>query len=151
MEATIKAVGEILINAVPTFILVVLLHFYLRRVLFRPLETVLRQRFEATEGARMAAQSSLEKAERKAAEYEAAIKEARSAIYREQEDIRLRWREEQLAAIGEARAGAEAMIRQAREEIAAEAAGARQRLKAESEVLADRIADSVLGAKGRAS
>src|ERR1035437_5121817 len=50
MEATLHALGGILLKAVPTFLLLVLLHFYLKGVFFKPLQKVLRQRYEATEG-----------------------------------------------------------------------------------------------------
>ena len=87
MDATLRALGEILLNAVPTFLLVVLLHFYLKKVFFQPMEKVLRQRFEATEGARKLADQSLVRASARVAEYEAAIRAARSEIYQAQEEF----------------------------------------------------------------
>ena len=50
MEETLRALGGILLKAVPTFILVILLHFYLKFIFFKPLQRVLRLRYEATEG-----------------------------------------------------------------------------------------------------
>ena len=88
MEQTLQALGGILLKAIPTIVLVLILHFYLKRMLFAPLERVLKQRDEATPGARSAAEESLEKAERRAAEYEAAIRDARSEVYKEQEAAR---------------------------------------------------------------
>ena len=52
MDATLHALGEILLKAVPTVLLVVVLHFYLKYVFFRPLKKVLAERYDATEGAR---------------------------------------------------------------------------------------------------
>ena len=72
MEETLRALGEILLKAVPTFVLVFLLYLYLSRMFFRPLEEVLKKRYEATEGARKLADESLAKAAAKTAEYEAA-------------------------------------------------------------------------------
>ena len=40
MEETLRALGEILLKAVPTFVLVFLLYLYLSRMFFRPLEEV---------------------------------------------------------------------------------------------------------------
>ena len=52
MDAMLHALGGILLRAVPTFLLVILLHFYLKSIFFKPLEKVLHKRYEATEGAR---------------------------------------------------------------------------------------------------
>ncbi len=67
MEATLHALGQILIQALPTFFLVLLLFAYLRSMFFRPLEQVLAQRNEATEGARKKAAEALDRANAKAA------------------------------------------------------------------------------------
>ena len=76
MDATLLALGGILLKAVPTFLLVILLNFYLKAVFFKPLEKVLRQRYEATEGARKLAAESMERAAARTAEYEAAMRAA---------------------------------------------------------------------------
>ena len=43
MDATLLALGGILLKAVPTFLLVILLNFYLKAMFFKPLEKVLRE------------------------------------------------------------------------------------------------------------
>ena len=144
MESTLNALGGILLRALPTFFLILLLHFYLKRVFFAPLDKVLKQRYDATEGARKAAEASLARAEAKAAEYEAAIRAARSEVYHEQEKVRLQWREEQAAKAADARAKAGAMIKEAQASIAAQVEVARQTLRTQSESLAEEIATSVL-------
>ena len=73
MEETLRQLGGILLRAVPTFIFVVLLHLYLKYIFFKPLERVLRERYDATEGARKLAEESIARAAQKADEYEAAI------------------------------------------------------------------------------
>ena len=65
----LHALGGILLRAVPTFLLVVLLHFYLKSMFFKPLAKVLQARYEATEGARKLAEQSLEQAAAKTAKY----------------------------------------------------------------------------------
>lgn len=144
MAETLNALGGLLVKALPTFFLLILLHFYLKLVFFRPLEKVLRKRFELTEGARRSAEASLETAARKTAEYEAALREARSQMYSEQEEARRRWREEQAAAIQDAKGKAGALVTQARAELAEDAARARESLQAESEALAERITAAIL-------
>ena len=62
MDAMLHALGGILLRAVPTFLLVILLHFYLKIVFFKPLEKVLNQRDQSTAGARKLAEGSLQQA-----------------------------------------------------------------------------------------
>jgi F-type H+-transporting ATPase subunit b len=149
MEETLNALGGLLLRAVPTLLLLVLLHYYLKLVFFRPLDKVLRERSALTEGARASAQTMLDAAGRQAAEYDAALREARGEMFREQEEVRRRWREEHHGAIIQARARAEAMVSRAREQLAEEAVRARESLRVEADALALRIADRIL--EGRAS
>src|SRR5260370_30693613 len=81
MDAMLHALGGILLRAVPTFLLVILLHFYLKIVFFKPLEKVLHQRYEATERARKLAEQSLEQAAAKTASYEAQLRVAKAHMY----------------------------------------------------------------------
>lgn len=144
MDQTLHALGVLFLKALPTFILVLLLHFYLKRMFFAPLQRALKAREEATEGARKLADQALATAERRAAEYDAALRAARAELVREQEQKRNQWRAESATAAGEARQSAHAAVKQARLEIAAEADTARQTLAAESQSLADDIARSIL-------
>ena len=107
MDVILHQLGELLLKAVPTFILVVLLHFYLKNVFFKPLEKVLHQRYEATDGARKLAEQSLERAAAKTAEYEAAMRSARAEVYQAQEQIHKRLQEQHAAQMAEARRRAE--------------------------------------------
>ena len=149
MDETLRQLGGILLRAVPTFILVVLLHFYLKFIFFKPLQRVLRQRYEATEGARQLAEESLAKAAEKAAEYEAALRAARGETYKELEQLRRRLQDDRAAAVRDARASAESAVAQAKATLAAEAEGLKKNLEAESDALADQIANKIL--RGRAA
>jgi F-type H+-transporting ATPase subunit b len=144
MDATLRALGEILLNAVPTFLLVVLLHFYLKKVFFQPMEKVLRQRFEATEGARKLADQSLARAAARVAEYEAAIRAARSEIYQEQEKFYKQLQEQQAAQIADARLSVETGVREAKAQLARDTEAAKATLAQASQAMADEIADSML-------
>jgi len=144
MNGTLQALGGILLNAIPTFLLVVFLHFFLKSVFFKPLERILHQRYEATEGARKLAEEALARAAARTAEYEVAMRSARGEVYQAQEQLHKRLEEREAAELHSARTQAEETIRQANEGLAAEAAGARQGLAAESEALADQIAASIL-------
>jgi F-type H+-transporting ATPase subunit b len=136
MEETLHALGGLLLKALPTFILVVVLHFYLKRVFFRPMDKVLHARHEATEGARRLAEAS-----------EAGIRAARSDMYKEQEENRRKWRQEQAGAVKEARGKTGQMVKEAKAQLAVEVADAKEALAAESDRLAGKIAESILGGR----
>src|SRR5437868_2388606 len=97
MDATLHALGGILLRAVPTFLLVILLHFYLKSVFFAPLQKVLRERYQATEGARKLARQSLERAAARMTEYESAVRAAKSEIYQAQEQLHKQLQERETA------------------------------------------------------
>ena len=144
MGAILDQLGQLLLKAVPTFILVVVLNFYLKSVFFKPLGKVLKERYQATGGARKQAEASVENAARKTAEYEAAIRTARSEAYRAQEELHERLQEQQNARIFEARQRAEATVREARAGVAEEVEGLKANLASQSEALANQIAETIL-------
>lgn len=144
MDATFRALGAILLNAVPTFLLVFLLHFYLKKIFFTPLEKVLRQRFEATEGARKLAEQALANASARTAQYEAAIRAARSEIYQAQEQFFKQFQESQTAQIAAAHQSTEEHVHQAKAHLARDVEAAKTSLAQASEKLATEIADRLL-------
>jgi len=144
MEQTLQALGVILLKAIPTIFLLLLLHFYFKVVLFGPLDNILKQREELTEGARRAADQGLAAADRKQAEYEQRFREARAEVYRAQEETRKQWLNDQAAQITEARHRSEESVKTAKEEIGGETVNARQNLKESVAGLADKIATTIL-------
>lgn len=147
MESTFEALNGLLLTALPTFFLLLFLHFYLRSVFFGPMEKVLKARHDATEGARQSAEASLAAAAAKAAEYEAAIRQAMSDIHQEQETLRRDLQEQRAGIVRAARMGADAIVSDAKAELARELADAKRLIEAESGEVADRIADAVLNAR----
>jgi F-type H+-transporting ATPase subunit b len=145
MEETLRALGEILLKAVPTFVLVLLLYFYLARMFFRPLEEVLQKRYEATEGARKMADESLAKAAAKTAEYEAAMRAARGEVYSELGHLHRQLQADHAAAVEQARKQAEAQVNAAKAALQQEVSRLKQQLAGESDALASQIAESILG------
>ena len=140
----LHALGGILLRAVPTFLLVILLHFYLKSMFFKPLEKVLHQRYEATEGARKLAEQSLEQAAAKTARYEAELRAAKAAMYQAQEQLRKQLQEREAAGVAEARTRADAAIKLAKTQLAADVEAAKASLAADSESLANQIAETIL-------
>ena len=145
MQETLHALGGILQKASITVVLLILLHFYLKAVLFKPLDRVMEERRKLTEGARKAAEESLAAATRKADEYEAKLRDARAAVYKQQEEIRKGWLEEQTQQVADARDRSDSSVKASREALAVDAAAARKSLQDSSAAVADQIVATVLG------
>jgi len=141
--------GQLLLRAVPTFLLVIALNFYLKYMFFKPLEKVLQRRFDATEGARKLAAEALELAAAKTAQYEAALRAARSEVYQAQEQAHRQLADRQAGELLAARQRTEQLVREAQRQLAQETEILKQELAATSDALANQIADSIL--RGRAA
>src|ERR1017187_10850340 len=137
MDSTLHQLGEILLKAVPTIFLVVLLHFYLKYVFLKPMAKVLHERYLATEGARKVAQESLERASAKTTQYQAAIYAARSEIYQAGEQIQKRLQEKEAADLRTARQHAEALVKEAKAQLARDVELAKAGLAQDSDLLAN--------------
>lgn len=144
MDQTITALGELILKALPTFLLVVALFLYLKAVYFKPMARVLEERYAATEGARKLAEASFARANQKTAEYEEALRAARAEIYREQEQFRQSLRQEHAQAVLEARRSADASVKEAQVRLAAELATAKATLQSHSDDLAEQITEAIL-------
>jgi F-type H+-transporting ATPase subunit b len=149
MDKTLHQLGGILLNGIPTFVLVLLLNVYLRFVFFKPLEKTLAERYNMTDGARKAAAAALASADARITEYQTALRTARTEAYDAQEKINRQLEEHQAAELQKAHEEADIMLREGRAAIAKEVEVARQELVVQSEILADQIATSLL--KGKAA
>jgi F-type H+-transporting ATPase subunit b len=144
MDATLHQLGGILLQAVPTIILVLLLHFYLKAIFFKPLEHVLHTRYQATEGARKVAQESMARAAAAAEKYETALRAARGEVYQEQDKIHKQLQERATADLKEARLRADVMVQAAQSELQKEVEAAKASLAGDSDRLAEEIVAAVL-------
>lgn len=144
MEKTLQDLADLVLKALPTTALVVILWIYLKFVLLGPMSKTIAERDAATKGAVKQAQDALKRAEDKAAEYDAALRSARGEILRAQEGERQKLRQQQSEALHEAKEKGSLLIAEARKQISAEADAARQSLTAETERIADQIAQTVL-------
>jgi len=140
----LHALGGILLRAIPTFLLVIILHFYLKSVFFKPLAKVLHQRYDVTEGARKLAQQNLEQAAAKTAQYEASLRAAKGQLYQGQEKLHKQMQERESAAIAEARSAADATVKSAKAQLEMDVTGLKTQLAAQSDALAGQIAESIL-------
>ena len=144
MQQMLSDVGAILLRAIPTFILVIFLFFYLKGMFFGPLEKVLGERRSKTDGARKQAKHSIEAAELKVAQYEVQLRAARSEVFAKVEAERKQWSDAQAAQISTAREKSHALVKEARAQIAKDADVARATLATQAESLAAQITASVL-------
>jgi F-type H+-transporting ATPase subunit b len=149
MDATLQALGGILLKAIPTLLLLIVVHFYLKFMFFNPLIAVLAKRREATEGARQAAESAMAKATSRAGEIEAALRKAREGIYQDQEKARKQLVEEQTKALDETRQKSHGLVHDARLQLVSETDAAKAELATYAKALSEQIAARLL--TGRAA
>lgn len=142
-----KQVGDIIVRALPAFIIFILLHLYLKKVLFQPLEKVLEERRKKTQGAVDASEAIIRQAAGKMDEYEHALNQARADIYKEQEATRKEFASQQAEAVAKARAEMGGKVAEARSAIEAESAAAKASLAEEADRLAEKIATAVLAGR----
>jgi F-type H+-transporting ATPase subunit b len=144
MEQIFVQLKAIVIRALPTFFLFVALYFFLKKVLFEPMERVLEERRKRTEGTVEDSQAILAQIEEKLRGYDRSVNEARAAIFQEQEENRKRLAAEQSSLLEGARAKASERVSAAKAELAAEVAASKQTLGAEADRIASEIANFVL-------
>jgi len=144
MDALLKSLGQLLLNAVPALFSLLIVWAAYRLIVYTRLQQVLAERRARTEGAIEEAKREIASAEERTAEYERKVREARAQIYVAQEAHSRRTMEERSKALAEARKQAEAMVRSARADIEKDVLAAKATLQQQAETLANVIIDSVL-------
>lgn len=144
MDQTLKQVGELLLGAIPTIVILLSLYAIYSVLLHKPLKRVLEERRDRTEGAFVRARADIAAAEAKAQEYEQSLREARLAIFKTQEARRQRAQQARAEAILEARTRAQQQVREAHAAIEHDMAAARAGLQGETERLAAEIIRTIL-------
>ena len=148
MDQILRQVGELLLGAVPTVVLLLLLYVVYHFLVHRPLERILEERRAKTSGAIERARADVAAAEAKTTEYENRLREAKLAIFRMQETRRKEAQAARAAAVAEARERASAQVKQSLESIASDIATAKVTLQTESERLANEIIHTILKPTG---
>ncbi len=144
MDPLLKQVGELLLGAIPTIVLLLLLYALYTSLVGKPLKRVLEQRREHTEGAIIKARADIAAAEARTQEYEQRLRDARLAIFKVQETRRQAAQKARAAAVAAARERAQQQIREARAAIEQDMVAARQSLQGEAERLATDIIRTIL-------
>ncbi len=144
MDNTLRQVGELLLGAIPTIVILLLLYGIYDLVVRKPLMRILDQRRERTEGAVLKARSDVAAAEAKTHDYEERLREARLAIFKAQEARRQQAQQLRAESLAQARVRMQQQIREARAAIEQDMAAARSGLQAETERLASEIIRTIL-------
>jgi F-type H+-transporting ATPase subunit b len=148
MDQTLKQLGELLLGAVPTVILLALLYVLYTVIVHKPLQRVLAERRNKTEGAVEKSRADIAAAEARTSEYEQRLREARATVFRAQEARRKVALDARTAALNEARAKAQAQVQAAKADIQKDREAAQGGLQAEVQTLAAEIMRRVLEPAG---
>jgi len=144
MESTLHDLGQLLLKAIPTLFLLLVVHFYLKRMFFRPMSEVLAKRRASTDGLREKADAMRASALEQTKSIEEQLRQAREVIYQEQEEARRGWTADQGAQLEAARKQARELTQQSKHQLDDEAAVAGNQLAETSDALADQIVNALL-------
>jgi F-type H+-transporting ATPase subunit b len=148
MDQTLRQLGELLLGAVPTVILLALLYALYTTIVHKPLQRVLAERRSKTEGAVEKSRADIAAAEARTSEYEQRMREARAAVFRAQEARRQAALQARSGAVNEARGKAQAQVQAAKKDIEADRFAAEAGLQQEAASLAQEIMRRVLQPAG---
>jgi len=150
MDTTLNQVGQLLLDAIPTVVLLLLLYAIYQNLVRKPLQKVLQERRDRTEGAVQKARADVAAAETRTQEYEQKLRDARLAIFKAQEARRQQAQQMRAEALAEARTRAQEQIRQAKLAVEQDVAAARTGLQGDVERLANEIIRTILKPAGSA-
>ena len=148
MEQTLKQLGDLLLGAIPTVVLLLTLYGLYHAILHKPLEAVLAERRNRTQGAVEKARADISLAAQRATEYETRLRDARMSIFRSLDQRRKQALEARAEAVAQARERAHQLTAQAKAQIEADSGAARASLSADSERIANQIIGTLLQTVG---
>lgn len=148
MDETLRQLGELLLGAVPTVIMLALMYVLYKAIVHKPLSRVLAERRSKTEGAIEKSKADIAAADARTSEYEQKLREARAAVFRAQEAKRQAAMQARTNAVNEARNTAQAQVQAAKADIERDRALAEKGLQAEAASLAQEIVRRVLQPAG---
>src|ERR1022692_3661356 len=148
MDETLRQLGELLLGAIPTVILLALLYALYANIVHKPLRRVLDERRSKTEGAVEKSRADIAAAEARTSEYEQRLREARATVVRAQEARRKAALDARTVALNEARNHAQAQVQAAKADIQKDREAAQAGLQGEAQALATEIVRRVLQPAG---
>ena len=144
MDDILRQLGELLLGAIPTIVLFLLLYGAYTVLVHKPLERVLEERRRRTVGAMDDAKAAIARADAKSVEHEQRLRDARLAIFKAQEARRQKALEVRAEALAQARAAADAKVKQARGGLDQDVTEAKTHLQAQGELLAAEVVRTIL-------
>ena len=144
MDQTLRQLGELLLGAVPTVLLMALLYTLYTFLVYRPLAAVLAERRSRTQGAMEKARADIAAAEARTADYEQRLREARQKIFKLQETRRQEANQSRAQAVQQARTRAQEQVQQARAALEEDKQQAMSKLQSDAARLATEIVRTVL-------
>jgi F-type H+-transporting ATPase subunit b len=148
MDQTLRQLGELLLGAVPTVILLALLYLLYATIVHKPLRRVLDERRSKTEGAVEKSRADIAASKARTSEYEQRLREARATVFHAQEARRKAASDARTVALNEARNKAQAQVQAAKADIQKDREAAQQGLQSEAQALATEIMRRVLEPAG---
>lgn len=127
-----------------TILYVVVLYVFMTHFFFKPIVKVLHERRRLIEGRIQAAQQSVAEADRKAGDYENALKAARAETFRRQELQREKALAERTELLSRTKTETEKTVQEARVRLLSEADAASKKLDTEVDSLARQLTTTLL-------
>ena len=144
MDQTLRQLGELLLGAVPTVIMLGTLFVLYTVLVHRPLMAVLAERRSRTQGAMEKARADIAAAEGRTSDYEQRLREARVKLFKNQEARRQQALQSRTEVVNQARGRAQEQVKEARAGIEQAKQQALVTLQAETGRLASEIVRTVL-------
>jgi len=144
MDQTLRQLGELLLGAVPTVLLLATLYILYTFIVYRPLTAVLAERRSRTQGAMEKARADIAAAEARTADYEQRLREARQKIFKSQEARRQQATQSRTQAANQARTRAQDQVKLARAALEEDKQQAMSKLQSDAARLATDIVRTVL-------
>jgi F-type H+-transporting ATPase subunit b len=148
MEQTLRQLGNLLLGAIPTVVLLLVLYGLYHVIVHKPLEAILAERRKRTQGAVEQARADIAVAANRATEYETRLREAKLAVFKTLDTRRKQAIEARSAAVAQARERAQQQIAQAKAQVEQDSAAARATLHADSDRIATQIIQTILQSAG---
>jgi F-type H+-transporting ATPase subunit b len=144
MDQTLRQLGELLLGAVPTVILLAALYILYTFLVYRPLAAVLAERRSRTQGAMEKARADIAASEARTADYEQRLREARQKIFKSQEARRQQASQSRAQAVQQSRTRAQEQVKRARAALEEDKQQAMSKLQSDATRLATEIVRTVL-------
>ena len=144
MQELFQQIGALMAGAIPTAVLFIVLVLAYQFLVQKPLSETLKRRRALTEGAIEDAQKAVALAESRAADYAEKLRQARAEAFRARENKVKQWNTGRDAALEAARKAAGQRVSEARAELEAEAAQARESILASAGALAHEVIRAIM-------